>query len=863
MATYAALVSLTRILSQILQPPPGHQILIIREQIESLREHVFLLLDFLENHSSRPSKEMEDLETQIADAAYAAEDIIESNVINQILSRTAIRREKSSTLLRQGIQTVIEKFLSVEKELVKIKNKKGMEDLQPKDSTTASSSRPLPSGKNTMVGFQEHLIQIMSELATNESTCRIIPIVGMGGIGKTTIATNVYNNPFTVQHFYIRVWVTVSQEYTLREILLGLLHQINNIDLNEQERNDDQLGELLYKELFGRKYLIVMDDIWNIEAWDKLKRFLPSNSNGSRILVTTRLLKLAVDFGSCTPYEMDFLDKEQSWDLLREKVFAQEDCPIELEKIGKRIAKKCRGLPLALVVIGGILAKSTRTREHWEYVERDVTSAINYGNDENFMKILSLSYSHLPIYLKPCFLYLAVFPEDFEIHVSRLVRMWVAEGFIKPTTTKSMEEVAEEYLDDLFDRNLILIRKRGSSGKVKTCSIHDLLRDLCRKEAHKDRFLRIAELDNLNISPYIERERRFSIHYSTREEKVPEALQPATLNRWIAHSFSLLRVLDVVDRFSMDEILHLINLRYVACTLDLGLNLISPSISRLWNLQSLIVDGEIYVPPEIWLMPQLRHLKVKSIYLCDPPDAQMDGQNIMVLENLQTLSTVEYFRHIEQVFRRIPNLKNNLVLLHNLESLRIKFDETFLGNFNLPCSLKKLTLSDCMIPWEELSMVGRLPNLKVLKLLPRAAKGLEWNPIEREFCQLKFLLIDKCELDIWGADDVHFPSLERLILRRVRLKEIPMGFAEIATLQVIELHPSTSYLSTSAKEISEQRDNLGYEGLQVLSGQLIRGLIHVEYVVLEARKIFRFIWIDGFESKDFKSIITNPLSLFG
>ncbi|KAI3463678.1 hypothetical protein Pfo_020341 [Paulownia fortunei] len=305
-------------------------------------------------------------------------------------------------------------------------------------------------------------------------------------------------------------------------------------------------------------------------SWDKVKMFLPDNDNGSRILVTTRLLKLAVDFGSCSPYQIDFLDKEKTWDLLREKVFTQEGCPNELEKIGKNIAKRCKGLPLALLVIGGLLAKSKRTREHWESVERDVTSAVNNENDEHFIKILSLSYSYLPIYLKPCFLYLAMFPEDFAIRVSRLIRLWVAEGFIKSTKAKSLEEVAEEYLEDLIDRNLILIRQRGSSGKVKTCSIHDLLMDLCRREAHKDKLLRIALLDSPNISPYIQSERRLSIHYSKRDKKVCKALRLATLNRsllsyfewksgWTARRFSLLRVLDVVDKYSIGEILQLIN----------------------------------------------------------------------------------------------------------------------------------------------------------------------------------------------------------------------------------------------------------------------------------------------------------------
>ncbi|KAI3463676.1 hypothetical protein Pfo_020339 [Paulownia fortunei] len=436
MATYAALVSLTHILDQILHPPPRHQIIIIREQTESLREKVSFLIYLLENYSTRGSKKIEDLETRIADAAYAAEDVIESNVMKQIRTKSAIRREKSSTLLCRRIQSVIGNFLCIEKELLKFKDKKGIEDLQAENSITASSSRPLPSGKNTMVGLDEQLNQIMTALTTDESNGRIILIEGMGGIGKTTLATDVYSNPYIVEHFQIHAWVTVSQEYTVRELLLVLLHQIDT-DPNEQEwgenlakfsiklskNSDDELGLLVHKELFDRKYLIVLDDMWNIQAWDVVKRFLPGNDNGSRILVTTRLSNLKVHFGFCSSHRIDFLDKEKSWDLLREKVFGKEGCPVELEEIGKNIAERCEGLPLALVVIGGLLAKSKRTREYWEYVEEHVPSAVNYENDKDCMKIISLSYSHLPIYLKPCFLYLAMFPEDFEIHVSRLVKL--------------------------------------------------------------------------------------------------------------------------------------------------------------------------------------------------------------------------------------------------------------------------------------------------------------------------------------------------------------------------------------------------------------------------------------------------------
>ncbi|XP_012849892.1 PREDICTED: putative late blight resistance protein homolog R1B-17 [Erythranthe guttata] len=500
MATaYAALVSLTHTIDHILNPSPHHQFNCDRDQINCLRQKADFLIDnFLENRSSIAGdhKEIEDLETRMRVAAEGAEYIIEDSVMNHILGRCAVERVETSTsnnILSECVLTAIQEFHSIEEELVKMKKY-----VHAKISITTeatSSSRPLPVSETIMVGFDGHVNEIMGALFSNESNLQIISIVGMGGIGKTTLTTHVYNKPFIVQHFHVRAWFTVSQEYTEKEILLGLLHQIDNTNQDDaHEISDGKLGDKLYKTLLGRKYLIVMDDVWDIKAWDMFKRFLPDNNNGSRILVTTRLLRLAVDIGSCIPYQLNLLDEKQSWDLLRRKIFADGRSPVELEGTGKSIATKCRGLPLALVVIAGVLAKSKT--ENWKYVEEDVTSAVNNEHDDFCMKILLLSYNHLPIYLKPCFLYFAVFPEDFDIKLSRLVRLWIAEGFIRKRGHKSLEKIGEEYLEDLIDRNLILVSWRSITGQVTDCHIHDVLSELCRREAHKDNFILTENLYN-------------------------------------------------------------------------------------------------------------------------------------------------------------------------------------------------------------------------------------------------------------------------------------------------------------------------------------------------------------------------------
>ncbi|KAL2492625.1 Disease resistance RPP13-like protein 4 [Abeliophyllum distichum] len=206
-------------------------------------------------------------------------------------------------------------------------------------------------------------------------------------------------------------------------------------------------------------------------------------------MLTTREEKVAFSANSCPPlHRMHLLGEELSWKLFCEKVFGEYCCPPELEEIGTKIVQHCKGLPLAIVVIGGLLSKLSRTQHDWRNVAENLSSVIT-SNDERYSKILSLSYNNLPHHLKGCFLYMGVFPEDSNIRVSTLIKLWIAEGFIKLVKFKRMEDMAEEYLLDLIERSLVMISKKNSIGKIKACKIHDLLRDLLQSEAEKERFL--------------------------------------------------------------------------------------------------------------------------------------------------------------------------------------------------------------------------------------------------------------------------------------------------------------------------------------------------------------------------------------
>ncbi|KAL8057161.1 hypothetical protein ABFX02_04G166700 [Erythranthe guttata] len=675
MAAYAALVSVMNIIEDI-RNHPRFSTSLHNKQVDSLCENISFLLDFIEstNHSHGfTSEEDEFLESHIARAAHAAEDVIESHVVDQIQSG-------STSLL--DLHKVIRDLVSIKDKVVNVVKgeRRLFEDrVQPGPTCSmsvpsTSSSKPRSTGKNnTMVGFDDELLHLMEKLTGQQSNRLVIPIVGMGGIGKTTLATNLYENSFITQYFDIRAWVTLSQEYSAREILFGLLSSQSKSTSEMDRKNEDELGDQLHKILSGRRYLIVLDDVWGAEIWYKIRFFFPDNNNGSRIVVTTRMLNVAVHFGS-SHFSMKLLDEVKSWELFCQKAFFDEECPRELEEIGKKIAKKCKGLPLLIAVFGALLRKSSRTQEYWENISKDLNSILNSRVDEQSLDILSLSYRHLPAHLKPCFLYMGVFPEDHKIDAFELIKLWVAEGFIRPNKTQTLEEIAEGYIKDFVDRNLILVCAFGSTGKIKTCNIHDLLRDLCLKTSQKERFLYMMSASD---SPQgIENERRIVFHerfphYIHHPRGVIDALESTSLARSLISEGGrlpvkprLLRVLNSVTRDCLDDILKQVNLRYfVYFPSNTNLVNLPPSISLLWHLQTLTIrffgSCKFVAPPEIWSMRQLRHVELDEICLPDPPSSngQHDDDDVIVLKDLQTLLVVKDFKLSEEVCKRIANIK--------------------------------------------------------------------------------------------------------------------------------------------------------------------------------------------------------------
>ncbi|GLT80543.1 hypothetical protein SLA2020_519780 [Shorea laevis] len=319
------------------------------------------------------------------------------------------------------------------------------------------------------------------DILLNEGRIDVISIVGVGGIGKTTLAQVAFNNEKVESHFEKRIWVCVSDPFDVMRIAKAILTSLGENAWQNLVELEDVL-KLLRDSVKDKKFLLVLDDVWTeqYERWGLLRDSLSSGSLGSKILVTTRKETVARTMGCTTLFPVEQLSEEESWLLFCQIAFlgrSKEDRE-NLREIGRKIAGKCKGLPLALKTVGGLMLLKKTVKE-WQSVLDSEIWELEVA-EEGLFRPLMFSYYDLPSHLRQCFSYCAVFPKDYVIKKSQLIELWMALGFLKGTKNRDMETVGEDYFNDLSLRSFFQDFEKDEHGGIIKCKMHDIVHDFAQ-----------------------------------------------------------------------------------------------------------------------------------------------------------------------------------------------------------------------------------------------------------------------------------------------------------------------------------------------------------------------------------------------
>ncbi|KAM0896118.1 hypothetical protein ACQ4PT_023382 [Festuca glaucescens] len=478
-------------------------ILGVKEELKELQRKMTQIQCVLNDAEERSTKEsaVNNWLGELRDAMYYADDIID--MARSEGGKLLAEHPSSSTestkcggisfftcipnvLNRRKIAVQIRDFNAQLEKISKLSEFLKLQKLQPKaEVSTVRKSinlvEPNLVGKETLHACKR-LVGLV--LANKEKKAYKVGIVGTGGIGKTTLAQKIYNDQKIKGVFSNQAWICVSQKYSEVAILKEVLR---NFGVHEEQ--GETVGELSSKlaaAVTDKSFFLVLDDVWQPEVWTNLLRIPLHAAATGVILATTRHDTVAHAIGMENLHRVDLMSADVGWEMLWKSMHVNEEKDVEkLQDMGYDIVRKCGGLPLAIKVTASVLATKEKTENEWrKFIDRSAWSVGNLPTE--LSGALYLSYDDLPSHLKQCFLYLALYPEDWYIERNDLIRLWVTEGFIEEQQGQLLEDISEEYCYELIYRNLLQPDpRRGDHSRFK---IHDLLRQLAQHISREESF---------------------------------------------------------------------------------------------------------------------------------------------------------------------------------------------------------------------------------------------------------------------------------------------------------------------------------------------------------------------------------------
>ncbi|MED6155552.1 hypothetical protein PIB30_006054 [Stylosanthes scabra] len=597
----------------------------------------------------------------LQDAVYDADDLLD-----EVATKAATQKDPPGNFLSRFLNlqdremvTRIEEIIARLDDIAKHKDILRLEKIAGKNMSGRLPSTSLVKKSDIFVGRDKDKDTIVNLLLddANSGDLSVIPIVGMGGIGKTTLAKSVFNDDDVQQKFHVKVWVCDGEEeFDVLKVTKAVIEKTCSSPCYSNDLDTAQ--NHLKNALAGKNFFVVVDDVWscNREAWESFLTPFECGSQGGKFLVTTRLDMVAsmVKTRHNEAHNLSLLDEEQCWSVFANRAWGPAESPSgsALEKIGRKVVAKCKGLPLAAQTLGGLLRG-----EDDEKVWNDVLNSDIWEFSEDkcgILPALRISYSHLPSYLKRCFVYCSLYPKDYQFRREELVLLWMAEGFLqRPKAGSTLEEVGCEYFNDLASRSFF-----QPSNDADSFVMHDLMHDLATFYGEKFYF-RTFEVKNELKHDTKTRHLSYVLGSEDSISKIQEVCDSLKHARTLlemdaddgfsegiidpCHLLEQLKCLRVLSFkfFSGEEgLLHdsigeLIHLRYLDLS-ETGVTTLPESLSFLYNLQTLKLRYCVELkklPSNMQNLVNLRHLDTVGTQLEEMPKGMSKLQDLQFLSN--------------------------------------------------------------------------------------------------------------------------------------------------------------------------------------------------------------------------------------
>ncbi|XP_027337015.1 putative disease resistance protein RGA3 [Abrus precatorius] len=582
---------------------------------------------------------------------------------------------------------------------------------------------------------RKEIISLLRQPHENQKV-PVIAIVGLGGLGKTTLAQLVYNDLEVQNLFEMKIWVCVSDYFDVKTILKKILESITG---DQIEVSLGTLQRKLHERIGGRKYLLVLDDIWNErhDKWAELRKYLMCGAQDSKILVTTRSENVAKAMTASTSYPLKGLTDEASWNLLKSIAFEDDSKGVNqnLESIGKEIAKKCKGVPLAVKTLGGLLRGQNEESE-WENVLLGDFWKLCEEQD-SIMPILELSYRNLSPEMRQCFAYCSLYPKDSKIPKDELIQLWMAQGYLQCSTEKQhMEDVGNQFVKMFLMNSVFQDADTDKNGEIVSFKMHDLMHDLAMLVAGSDYCYLDSKAEKVEGRPmHVSLESNETIH-------LLKSLDPSRL-RTLILPYDL-EENEEPDDFKEEEYLSVIaEFKYLRV---LRMHQLSDSTENWKHLRYLALTQQISLPKSMSNLVFLQTLKLEKYH------EESFSEVVTKLVNLRCLDIANY-----------KFINGMAVGLGKLSSLQ------FLSTFVVGDSqeIKYATLNEL----KNLNLRGRLKIKHLNRVREVALESQHVNLKEKKF--LRYLILDWSREDLRNTDNLQL--LENLEPHR-NLKQLKVYY---------------------------------------------------------------------------------------